>query len=95
MLAKIDLTLSLCKERGIALAAHDRTPIFFVPCGTAKRAFAAAERLRACGIYACVSVFPAVPEKAAGIRFTISLHNDEQDIDRLVGALAQQAQIAA
>ena len=95
LLDRIDLTLSLCRERGVPLSAHDRTPIFFVPCGAAKRAFAAADQLRACGIYACVSVFPAVAENAAGIRFTISLHNEEQDIAQLVLALAQQVKVAA
>lgn len=95
LMEKIDLTLSLCEAGGVELASRDRTPIFFVQCGAAKKAFAVAHRLRAAGIYACISVFPAVPEQAAGIRFTVSLHNQDEDIARLVNSLAAELRAAA
>jgi 7-keto-8-aminopelargonate synthetase-like enzyme len=95
LMEKIDLTLALCRERGVVLSSYDRTPIFFVHCGAARRAFQVAERLRSSGIYACVSVFPAVAENAAGIRFTISVHNEAEDIARFVDALAAEVQMAA
>lgn len=95
LMLKIDLALDLCESRGVPLASRDRTPIFFVPCGKAERAFAVAERLHAAGIYACVSVFPAVAENAAGVRFTVSLHNEDADIVELVRALADEGTAAA
>ena len=90
LLDRIRLTSALAKQHGIGLALDELTPIFFVPCGTPEATFAVARGLRSRGFYASISVFPAVPTDKAGIRFTISLHNSEHDIGRLMESLAQE-----
>lgn len=44
--------------------------------------------MRARGFYCCICVFPAVPMNRPGIRFTISRHNQPEDIHSFVEALA-------
>jgi 7-keto-8-aminopelargonate synthetase-like enzyme len=95
LMKRIDQVLALARSSGVELASYDRTPIFFMPCGTAHRAFGLVHKLRAHGIYACASVFPAVAEDQAGIRFTVSLHNQEQDIVQLMAAFVEGVHKAA
>jgi 7-keto-8-aminopelargonate synthetase-like enzyme len=90
LMERIDRTLALGVARGVPFAASDRTPIFFVRCGQSSTAFAVASALRTQGLYTCVSVFPAVPKNRAGVRFTLSLHNTPEDIERLMDALATE-----
>jgi len=73
---------------GVPFACNDQTPIFFVPCGSESAAFELVRALRTNGFYTCASVFPAVPRKRAGLRFTISSHNRPEDISSLISALA-------
>jgi 7-keto-8-aminopelargonate synthetase-like enzyme len=95
LMQRIDLINALARSAGLALASYDRSPIFFVQCGSREKTFAVAHRLRSFGIYACISVFPAVADHDAGIRFTVSLHNTDEDIGSLVKALATEVRIAA
>jgi len=73
---------------GIPLASTDATPIFMVPCESPDITFDVVKRLRELGFYACPSTFPAVPINQPGLRFTITRHNSESDIDAFVQALA-------
>jgi 7-keto-8-aminopelargonate synthetase-like enzyme len=90
LLERIDHTLARAKELRVKFASSDRTPIFFVRCGAAGLAHALVRALEDRGLYVCVSVFPAVPHRRAGIRFTVSLHNTLEDIDLLMETLAEQ-----
>jgi len=89
-LERIRTALRLCKELGVPLGSTDETPIFFVPCGPETAAFALVRALRLRGYYACSSVFPAVPRNHAGIRFTISIHNEQADIEGFISCLAEE-----
>jgi 7-keto-8-aminopelargonate synthetase-like enzyme len=54
-----------------------------------KTTLSVVQSLRARGIYACPSFFPAVPKSRTGIRFTVSLHNELADIDALIVGLRE------
>ncbi|RYE93139.1 MAG: aminotransferase class I/II-fold pyridoxal phosphate-dependent enzyme [Myxococcales bacterium] len=84
---RIDLVLS--SQRVVPLVSSERTPIFFVPCGPDQACMALSQGLREAGFYTSPSIFPAVPRNRSGVRFTVSLHNSLEDIERLTGALAQ------
>src|SRR5262249_57370894 len=73
---------------GIPLKGTEIAPIRFVPVGLPESARELAGRLMADGLYTNVATFPAVPMKQAGVRFTLTLHHQHQDIVRLVEALA-------
>jgi 7-keto-8-aminopelargonate synthetase-like enzyme len=86
--ARIDRTIALGEELGVRFVGMDRTPIFFVRFGPSAETLAAVASLRREGIYACASVFPAVPQNQAGVRLTISMHNTMTDIERMMKALS-------
>jgi 7-keto-8-aminopelargonate synthetase-like enzyme len=90
LLDRIDYAISIAPDHGVRFATQDRTPIFFVRCGPSSAAFTVAKALREQGLYTCISVFPAVPQNQAGIRFTLSLHNTRSDIDRLIEVLGKE-----
>jgi 7-keto-8-aminopelargonate synthetase-like enzyme len=89
LLARVNLVHHLAQIHDVPLATTDRTPVFFVKCGFVDRAIELAQALHSRGFYVCPSVFPAVPLNQSGIRFTVSLHNTEEDIRLLLEALAE------
>jgi len=73
--------------RGIALLAS-RTPIQPVPVGAAEAASAAAARLEDAGFYVPAIRPPTVPAGRARLRVTLSAQHGEDDVERLLDALA-------
>jgi 7-keto-8-aminopelargonate synthetase-like enzyme len=76
---------------GLVVASKDATPIFMVQFDAAERARRAVRDMMARGFYCSVSTFPAVPMDRPSLRFTVSRHNDLNDVPRLVEALAEVA----
>jgi 7-keto-8-aminopelargonate synthetase-like enzyme len=86
--ARIDRAAAALDGTSIQLASAERTPIFMVHCDSAGIVFRAVTALRDLGFYVCPTVFPAVPVNQPGIRFTITRHNSDRDIDQFIAALA-------
>lgn len=86
---RIDQCTQLLAEFCLPLASRDRAPIGFIPVGLPQAARALTARLLSEGIYTNVAHFPAVPMKQAGVRFTLTLHHQPEDLVRLVEALAK------
>lgn len=86
----ISLAKELADKHQIRLATADRSPIFFVPCGPDKSAVELVQAMRARGFYTCLSAFPAVPRNRAGVRFTVSLHNEPSDIQELFRTMSEE-----
>jgi 7-keto-8-aminopelargonate synthetase-like enzyme len=86
LVRRIDHALAAAARVGLPLASRDQTPIFFIPCDSVDEATDRVQRLRKEGFYVCPSAFPAVPMNQPGIRFTITLHNELEDIDALISA---------
>ena len=78
----------LCKEKGLPLISYAATPIRFIGTGSPKAAYLLMERIMAEGLYPTLTVFPIVPMKQAGIRFTITMHHTLEDIRRAVEVVA-------
>lgn len=76
------------REAGLPLLSDSPSPIFFLGLGLPEVAFDVVERLLADGLYVCASVYPAVPLKRAGIRLTVTAAHRDDEIDRVVDALA-------
>jgi 7-keto-8-aminopelargonate synthetase-like enzyme len=81
---RIDRAAEACEANGIPLETYARAPIFLVQKGTLSRAVAAVSDLFAQGFFVCPSSVPAVPISRSGVRFTVSLHNEPEDIDALI-----------
>jgi 7-keto-8-aminopelargonate synthetase-like enzyme len=92
LLERIRLFISLCEQHDVPLADTSLSPIFFVRCRTTAKTFEMIRGLREHhGIYTCPAFFPIVPKGHAGVRITLSLHNTNEDVARLVEALAAEA----
>jgi 7-keto-8-aminopelargonate synthetase-like enzyme/predicted N-acyltransferase len=91
---KIAFTNRRLLEEGLPLVAENDSPVFFIGCGLPKVGYTLVERMNKKGYMTNLGVFPAVPMKNTGLRFTITRLNDEEEIDRMVTTLAGQHHIA-
>jgi 7-keto-8-aminopelargonate synthetase-like enzyme len=87
LLSRIDHAFARADALGLPLGTRDRTPIFFTPCDSTDEAFDYARAVQRKGFWVCPSTFPAVPINRPGVRFTITMHNEREDIDGLIDAL--------
>jgi 7-keto-8-aminopelargonate synthetase-like enzyme len=86
---RIELCAQLLSQHGIALASNDGTPICFVPIGRPELAREVARRLLDDGFFTNAATYPAVPVRQAGVRFMLTLHHRQSDIQHLVAALSR------
>jgi hypothetical protein len=87
---RIRLCTDLLEEFELPLASRDVTPIRYVMLGLPSTAQDVVAGLREDGFYANLAMFPAVPMKRAGVRLTLTLHHEPEDIRRAVEALARR-----
>ena len=75
----IQYTNILFNKCGLPLVAQNDTPIFFVGVGLPKVGYNLVKRILNEGMYSNLGIFPAVPLKNTGVRFTITrLHTFKQ-----------------
>ncbi|WP_066759135.1 aminotransferase class I/II-fold pyridoxal phosphate-dependent enzyme [Crocinitomix algicola] len=90
----IKYTTLLLKKYGLPNLSEKSSPIFFIAVGLPKIGYNLIERLMGEGFYLNLGIFPAVPIKNTGVRFTITrLHTFEQ-IEAMVAAMAHHFHIA-
>jgi 7-keto-8-aminopelargonate synthetase-like enzyme len=91
--ARIQATITRAAVQGVPLVDTTHSPVFFLKSKSTEKAFSLTTALRREGFCVCTSMFPIVPRNHAGIRFTISLHNEIADIEHLMSALAAQVEL--
>ena len=84
---KIEWTNNLLIESGLPVMSSATAPIFFIGMGLPKVGNNIVKRLFNDGFYVNLSVFPAVPLKNTGIRFTITRHLTNSNIKDLIDAI--------
>jgi predicted N-acyltransferase len=84
---KINYCNLLLKQTDIPLVEENKCPVFFIGTGLPATGYNFVSRLMNEGFYVNLGVFPAVPVKNTGVRFTISRHNRLEDIEKLVDAI--------
>jgi 7-keto-8-aminopelargonate synthetase-like enzyme len=89
LMRRIDHTLATAEKFGLELATQHRTPIFFIPHDSVRHAVQLVRALINSGFFVCPSAFPAVPMNRPGVRFTVTLHNELDDIDELIAAASE------
>lgn len=82
------------KETQLPLISNPDTPIKFVGTGQPIVGYNFNKRILDEGFYVNIGMFPAVPIKNTGLRFTITNHNSNQDISDLIDALAYHYPLA-
>ncbi|MEB3196179.1 MAG: aminotransferase class I/II-fold pyridoxal phosphate-dependent enzyme [Candidatus Sericytochromatia bacterium] len=78
-----------CLALGLPLLSTDLVPIRFIATGLPRASYELVERLKRDGFYGNTAVFPAVPMQRAGLRFTITCHQQLADIDAFLAAVAR------
>lgn len=84
---KINYCNSLLRQTDVPLVEENKCPVFFIGTGLPATGYNFVSRLMNEGFYVNLGVFPAVPVKNTGVRFTISRHNRLEDIEKLVDAI--------
>jgi 7-keto-8-aminopelargonate synthetase-like enzyme len=85
---KIKFCNYIMEKYQVPLISDSISPIFFVGTGLMKVGYNLVQRMINDGFYTNISVFPAVPETCAGMRFTITNHLTFEDIENLGKAIA-------
>ena len=88
MAEQIDLVTSLLAEHRLPVASWAPTPIWQVRVGDLDRMLEVTRRMLDDGYYVNPTGFPVVPHGHAGIRFTHTLNNTDDQIRGLVERLA-------
>src|SRR5699024_5119558 len=76
----------LIEDKKLPLVAKNDSPVFFLATGLPETGYQLTRALIKRGFYVNMGMFPAVPSKNTGVRITLSLHNEFEDIR----ALSQQ-----
>ncbi|MEY4722989.1 MAG: hypothetical protein RLZZ324_502 [Candidatus Parcubacteria bacterium] len=77
------------KEEGLPSFLTNTGPINFVPVGIPHHTFLILRKMMQDGYFLDGAVFPAVPTKLGGIRFTITNHLTKDDITAMIRCLAR------
>lgn len=86
---RIDLVRSVSGEVGLPVSHDERTPIWHVPVGRHDQLVEIVRRLLDAGFLANPVSFPAVPISETGIRFTQTLHHDDELLVRFLDTFAR------
>lgn len=92
---RIELCNRLLIDEELPLVSHSAVPIRYLSVGPPAMAYNVVCRLIAEGFFTNAGIFPAVPIKRSGLRFTITRHHDPDDIIELVRAIAYHLPRAA
>lgn len=87
LMKRIGLMNRLLSDTDIPLVANCNTPVFYVATAMPQTAYLLVNRLMEDGFIVNPGIFPAVPVKNAGLRITVSNHNEPVHIQELVKAL--------
>ncbi len=75
------------KSTNLPVISAPNTPIYFIGAGPLKVGHNMVARMMGEGFYINLALFPAVPVKCTGLRFTLTRHQRKEDIQALVNAL--------
>ncbi|MFP4290763.1 MAG: aminotransferase class I/II-fold pyridoxal phosphate-dependent enzyme [Cyclobacteriaceae bacterium] len=84
---KVNYCNELIRQTSLPLVQENVCPVHFIGSALPAAAYNFARRLMNEGFYINVAIFPAVPVRNSGIRFTISRHNQKEEIKALVDAM--------
>ncbi len=84
---KVALCNNLIYQAGVPIVDVNECPVFYIPTGLPSSGYNMSKRLMNEGFFVNMGIFPAVPVKNTGIRFTLSRHNRAEDIQQLVEAI--------
>jgi 7-keto-8-aminopelargonate synthetase-like enzyme len=91
---KLEYAHELFAKTNLPIISNPETPIFFLATGQPNVGYNLNKRILDEGFYVNIAMFPAVPLKNTGLRFTITNHNSLEDIEALVKVLVKHYPLA-
>ncbi|MEQ9301888.1 MAG: bifunctional aminotransferase class I/II-fold pyridoxal phosphate-dependent enzyme/GNAT family N-acetyltransferase [Cyclobacteriaceae bacterium] len=85
--SRINYCNKLLDATQLPLIERNESPIFFIGTGTMAMTSNLIQRMCRDGVYVNAAPFPAVPAKNTGVRITVSLNNDYDQIEEMVQKL--------
>ena len=85
--SKLEYTSSLLEKTNIPVLSNPGTPIFYVGTGQPIVGYNLNKRILDEGFYVTIGIFPGVPVKNTGLRFTVTDHNNKQQIKDFIEAI--------
>src|SRR5690606_39736871 len=85
---RLEYARTCLKRHRLPFIMDSESPIFFVATGLPRVAYNLIDKLNKEGFYVNSGTFPAAPMTRGGVRFTLTRHHSEQQIDSLVQAMA-------
>lgn len=90
----IEFTIKMLKKYNLPVISKAGAAIFFVGVSLPKLGHNLVKRMMDAGYYVNLGVFPTVPMKQTGIRFTITLLHTFDEIENMVATLAENFPLA-
>ncbi len=85
--SKLEYAKELIYQSNLPLVSNPETPIFFVGTGQPTVGYNLNNRILTDGFYITIGLFPAVPIKNTGLRFTINNHLSKPQIKAFIDSL--------
>lgn len=85
---RLDYARTCLTHHRLPFITDTESPIFFVATGLPRVAYNLIGKLNQEGFYVNSGTFPAAPMTRGGVRFTLTRHHDERQIDHLLQAMA-------
>ncbi len=79
----------MLKKHGLPNLSNSFSPIFFIAVSLPKVAYSIINKMKKDGFFLNIGIFPAVPIKNTGVRFTITRLHTFKQIDEMIQAMAK------
>lgn len=90
---RIDYFHHKANEMGLPIEGLGETPVFFLQIGKTESTVKLMGRMLDAGYFMSMAVYPSVPYNKSGIRIMASLYHSYEDIDNLLGTIAEELSI--
>ena len=91
---KLDYANELFAQTNIPVLSNPETPIYFVGTGQPSVGYNLNKRVLDEGFYVNIGMFPAVPVKNTGLRFTVTNHNSKEQLKAFIDTLVHHYPLA-
>jgi 7-keto-8-aminopelargonate synthetase-like enzyme len=88
--SNIDFTLAMLKKYGLPLISEAGAAIFFVAVSYPRLGHNIVARMLKRGFYVNLGIFPTVPMRQTGIRFTVTRLHTHEEIEAMVKAMGEE-----
>jgi 7-keto-8-aminopelargonate synthetase-like enzyme/predicted N-acyltransferase len=78
----------LITKHGLPLISESNSPVFFIGVSLPKIGYSLVQKMLHAGYYVNLGIFPAVPMKNTGVRFTITRLHTFKQIEEMISAFA-------